>query len=204
MRPRCSLLVEICGASRWLAEELSHHPVLLDELLDPGLLYTIPDIEALRVDLRARLAFAERSGEEAELEALRSFKETHQFRVAACEVRGILPLMNVSDYLTFLAEVILREALTTRLEAHRRHDACAPPNRSRSSASASSAGSNLVPVPISTSSSCTTSIRSTTRSCTGWCGDCCTSSRHAHTLARCTTSTHDCGHRASPERWSVH
>ena len=105
------LLVEICAASRWLAEELSHHPVLLDELLDPALLYTVPDIEALRVDLRARLSIAERGGEEAELEVLRSFKETHQFRVAACELRGILPLMNVSDYLTFLAEVILREAL---------------------------------------------------------------------------------------------
>ena len=85
--------------------------MLLDELLDPALLCTIPDIDALRADLRARLTFAEQGGEEAELEALRSFKETHQFRVAACEVRGILPLMNVSDYLTFLAEVILQEAL---------------------------------------------------------------------------------------------
>ncbi len=105
------LLVEICGASRWLADELSRHPMLLDELLDPALLYTIPDIDALRAELRARLAAVERGGEEAELEVLRAFKETHQFRVAACEVRGILPLMNVSDYLTFLAEVILQEAL---------------------------------------------------------------------------------------------
>ncbi len=105
------LLVEICSASRWLADELSRHPMLLDELLDPALLYTIPDIEALRVELRSRLSAVERSGEEAELEVLRTFKETHQFRVAACEVRGILPLMNVSDYLTFLAEVILQEAL---------------------------------------------------------------------------------------------
>ncbi len=105
------LLVEICSASRWLADELSRHPMLLDELLDPALLYTIPDIEALRAELRTRLSAVERSGEEAELEVLRAFKETHQFRVAACEVRGILPLMNVSDYLTFLAEVILQESL---------------------------------------------------------------------------------------------
>lgn len=105
------LLVEICSASRWLADELSRHPMLLDELLDPALLYTIPDIEALRAELRSRLSVVERSGEEAELEVLRAFKEAHQFRVAACEVRGILPLMNVSDYLTFLAEVILEESL---------------------------------------------------------------------------------------------
>jgi [glutamine synthetase] adenylyltransferase / [glutamine synthetase]-adenylyl-L-tyrosine phosphorylase len=105
------LLVQMCGASRWLAEELQRYPALLDELLDPALLYTIPDSAALRADLRSRLAFAAREGEEAELEALRSFKETHAFRVAACELRGILPLMNVSDYLTYLAEVILAEVL---------------------------------------------------------------------------------------------
>jgi glutamate-ammonia-ligase adenylyltransferase len=109
-------LIDICGASRWMAEELSHYPALLDELLDPALLYTVPDIDALRADLRARLKFAAHDGDEAELEALRAFKETHQFRVAACEVRGILPLMNVSDYLTFLAEVILDEALNLAWE----------------------------------------------------------------------------------------
>ena len=120
------LLVAICGASRWLAEELSLHPVLLDELLDPALLYTIPDIEALRRDLRARLAYAQRAGEEAELEALRTFKETHQFRVAACELRGILPLMNVSDYLTFLAEVILQESLQIAWQRTARTHAAPP------------------------------------------------------------------------------
>jgi glutamate-ammonia-ligase adenylyltransferase len=109
-------LVDICGASRWMADELSRYPALLDELLDPALLYTVPDIEALRADLRARLEIAGREGEEAELEALRAFKETHQFRVAACEVRGILKLMNVSDYLTYLAEVILEEALNLAWE----------------------------------------------------------------------------------------
>ena len=116
-------LVEICAASRWLADELSRYPMLLDELLDPALLYTIPDIAVLRRDLRARLDQVQRGGEEAELEALRAFKETHQFRVAACELRGILPLMNVSDYLTFLAEVILQEAL--RLAWQRTVDATA-------------------------------------------------------------------------------
>ena len=119
-------LVDICGASRWMAEELSHYPALLDELLDPALLYTVPDIEALRADLRARLEIAGRDGDEAELEALRAFKETHQFRVAACEVRGILKLMNVSDYLTFLAEVILDEALNLAWEQTARVQSAPP------------------------------------------------------------------------------
>ncbi len=106
-----ALLLQICRDSRWLADELTRHPALLDELLDPGLLYTVGDASALRTELRTRLAFAAREGEEAELEALRAFKETHEFRVGACELRGILALMNVSDYLTYLAEVILDEAL---------------------------------------------------------------------------------------------
>jgi glutamate-ammonia-ligase adenylyltransferase len=124
-----TLLVEICGASRWLADELARRPVLLDELLDPSLLYTVADIEALRADLEARMRFAAAPAEEAELEVLRSFKETHQFRVAACEVRGILALMNVSDYLTFLAEVILQEALELAWRRTAADDATAPPRK---------------------------------------------------------------------------
>ena len=121
-------LVSICEASGWLAAELARHPMLLDELLDPTLLYTVPDRSALARDLRARLASAGDSGEAA-LEVLRVFKESHQFRVAACELRGILPLMKISDYLTFLAEVILNEALAM---AWREAEAASPaPLKSR-------------------------------------------------------------------------
>jgi glutamate-ammonia-ligase adenylyltransferase len=121
-------LVSICEASGWLAAELARHPMLLDELLDPTLLYTVPDRSALARDLRARLASAGDGGEAA-LEVLRVFKESHQFRVAACELRGILPLMKISDYLTFLAEVILNEALAI---AWREAEAASPaPLKSR-------------------------------------------------------------------------
>jgi glutamate-ammonia-ligase adenylyltransferase len=104
-------LVSICDASGWLATELAHHPMLLDELLDPDLLYTVPDRGALARDLRARLGVLGNDASERVLDVLRVFKESHQFRVAVCELRGILPLMKISDYLTFLAEVILSEAL---------------------------------------------------------------------------------------------
>jgi [glutamine synthetase] adenylyltransferase / [glutamine synthetase]-adenylyl-L-tyrosine phosphorylase len=104
-------LVQICATSRWLSDEIARHPGLLDELLDPNLLYTVADRETLRVALRERLQWVSDDDVEAQLEVLRKFKETHSFRVAACELKGILPLMNVSDYLTFLAEVILEQAL---------------------------------------------------------------------------------------------
>jgi glutamate-ammonia-ligase adenylyltransferase len=45
------------------------------------------------------------------MDALRYFKASQQLRVAASEVTGRLPLMQVSDKLTFLAEVILEQAL---------------------------------------------------------------------------------------------
>jgi [glutamine synthetase] adenylyltransferase / [glutamine synthetase]-adenylyl-L-tyrosine phosphorylase len=104
-------LVQICATSRWLSDELAQHPALLDELLDPQLLYTVADRGTLHAALAERLRWVSQDDFEAQLEVLRKFKESHSFRVAACELKGILPLMNVSDYLTFLAEVILEQAL---------------------------------------------------------------------------------------------
>ena len=103
-------LVALCGASRWLAAELARHPALLDELLDERNLFQVPDREGLRIDLERRLDGV--SDLEVALETLRVFKQSHEFRVAACQLKGILPLMKISDYLTFLAEVILEQALT--------------------------------------------------------------------------------------------
>jgi len=103
------LLVDLCGESRFLAGELARHPMLLDELLDAALLHTVADRALLEADLAHRLAGVEDL--ERQIEVLRQFKESHLFRVAVCELRGILPLMKISDYLTFLAEVILAAAL---------------------------------------------------------------------------------------------
>lgn len=103
------LLMEICARSRWMASELAHHPALLDDLLDPRGLFELPERATLARELRTRLGHA-RDAEEAQ-ETLCSFKESHSFRCAACQLRGSLSLMNVSDYLTFLAEVVLEGAL---------------------------------------------------------------------------------------------
>ena len=45
------------------------------------------------------------------MEALRYFKLAHGLRCAASEVTGALPLMKVSDYLSFLAEAILGQGM---------------------------------------------------------------------------------------------
>ncbi len=45
--------------------------------------------------------------EEQQLEALRQFKQAQQLHIAAADIAGTLPVMKVSDHLTWLAEAIL-------------------------------------------------------------------------------------------------
>jgi glutamate-ammonia-ligase adenylyltransferase len=104
-------LVTLCGASPWIAEQIARTPVLLDELLDRASLYTAPDKDLLRDELRQQVARLGADDLEAQMDALRYFKASHVLRVAASELVGRLPLMQVSDKLTWIAEVILEEVL---------------------------------------------------------------------------------------------
>ncbi len=104
-------LVRLCAASPWIADELSRYPVLLDELLDARTLYTPPQRAHLQDQLRQQATRIPEDDTEAQLEVLRYFRRAHALRVAAGEVMGTLPLMKVSDYLTWLAEVILEQVL---------------------------------------------------------------------------------------------
>lgn len=104
-------LVKLCSASPWIAEQLTFHPALLDELLTPESLYAPPDKGALRDDLRREVLRLAWDDLESHMETLRYFRSAHALRVAASEVTGALPLMKVSDYLTFIAEVILEHVL---------------------------------------------------------------------------------------------
>ena len=104
-------LVVLCGASPWSAEQLAHHPVLLDELLDRTSLYSAIDKSQMRDELRQQVARLAEDDLEAQMDALRYFKASHVLRVAASEIQGELPLMQVSDKLTWIAEVILEQVL---------------------------------------------------------------------------------------------
>ncbi len=104
-------LVKLCSVSPWIADQLSRHPALLDELLTPESLYAPPDKDALRDDLRREVLRLSWDDLEGHMETLRYFRSAHALRVAASEVTGALPLMKVSDYLTYIAEVILEHVL---------------------------------------------------------------------------------------------
>lgn len=104
-------LVTLCDASPWIADQLAQYPALLDELLTPESLYSPPNKEALRDELRREILRTAWDDLEGHMESLRYFRLAHALRVAASEVTGALPLMKVSDYLTYIAEVILEHVL---------------------------------------------------------------------------------------------
>ncbi|MEH6822360.1 MAG: bifunctional [glutamate--ammonia ligase]-adenylyl-L-tyrosine phosphorylase/[glutamate--ammonia-ligase] adenylyltransferase [Motiliproteus sp.] len=104
-------LVKLCGASAWVAEQLAKQPILLDELIDVTSLYAPPNKQALQQELRQQLLRIPEEDVEQLMEALRYFKNAHVLRVAAAEISGALALMKVSDYLTYIAEVVLEGAL---------------------------------------------------------------------------------------------
>ena len=135
--PALKELAGLCAASPWISGQLARHPELLDELLDPRSLYSAPDKERLRGALAEQLARLAPGDLGGHMDALRYFKEAQVLRVAASEVTGRLPLMKVSDKLTFLAEVIVEEALhlawrdlTSKHGEPARDAAAAPPDSS--------------------------------------------------------------------------
>ncbi|MCK9748323.1 bifunctional [glutamate--ammonia ligase]-adenylyl-L-tyrosine phosphorylase/[glutamate--ammonia-ligase] adenylyltransferase [Pseudomonas syringae pv. syringae] len=104
-------LLTLCAASPWIAEQIARFPLLLDELLNEGRLFNPPLAPELKAELRERLIRIPEDDLEQQMEALRHFKLAHSLRVAASEISGSLPLMKVSDYLTWLAEAILDQVL---------------------------------------------------------------------------------------------
>ncbi|MBF7143715.1 bifunctional [glutamate--ammonia ligase]-adenylyl-L-tyrosine phosphorylase/[glutamate--ammonia-ligase] adenylyltransferase [Pseudomonas sp. hsmgli-8] len=104
-------LLTLCAASPWIAEQMTRFPLLLDELLNEARLFHPPLAPELAAELHERLARIPEDDLEQQMEGLRHFKLAHSLRVAASEIAGTLPLMKVSDYLTWLAEAILAQVL---------------------------------------------------------------------------------------------
>ncbi|MTH46635.1 bifunctional [glutamate--ammonia ligase]-adenylyl-L-tyrosine phosphorylase/[glutamate--ammonia-ligase] adenylyltransferase [Intestinirhabdus alba] len=100
-------LISLCAASPMVASQLARYPLLLDELLDPNTLYQPTATDAYRDELRQYLLRVAEDDEEQRLEALRQFKQAQQLRIAAADIAGTLPVMKVSDHLTWLAEAII-------------------------------------------------------------------------------------------------
>ncbi|MCH9692246.1 MAG: bifunctional [glutamate--ammonia ligase]-adenylyl-L-tyrosine phosphorylase/[glutamate--ammonia-ligase] adenylyltransferase [Gammaproteobacteria bacterium] len=104
-------LLRLCNASPWIAEQLARYPTLLDEMLDPRRLLAPISAASISDELQQEMLRIEEDDLEAQMEALRHFKQSQSLRIAAQEVSQVLPLMQVSDALSWLAEAILKKSL---------------------------------------------------------------------------------------------
>lgn len=109
-------LVRLCERSDWIAQEIRRFPLLLDELLTPLYLgQQNTDIQTSKqeyqLELRETMLRIEQDDVEMLMDGLRQFKLCQQLRIAASDISESLPINNVSDKLTVLAEVILEHVL---------------------------------------------------------------------------------------------
>jgi glutamate-ammonia-ligase adenylyltransferase len=104
-------LIKLSSASPWICEYLALHPILSDELLDANALYAPLKKSDLTVQLEILLANVENQDLERLMIVLRQFKQQQVLRVAAADLMGALPLMVVSDYLTYIAESIVEQVV---------------------------------------------------------------------------------------------
>ncbi len=104
-------LVKLVSCCDFIGQQLKSFPLLLDQLIDPKLLYTKPNLEEYATDLRRNLLRVAPDDLELQMEILRQFKLSSQLIVAACDVEGVIDLATESNLLTALAEAILAEVV---------------------------------------------------------------------------------------------
>ncbi len=106
-----SQLIRLASASGWICDYLALYPVLFDELLDTRSLYEPLKRDDLNQQLKALLAAIDIQDLESVMIALRQFKHLNVLRVAAADIMDVIPIMVVSDYLTYIAESIVENVI---------------------------------------------------------------------------------------------
>jgi glutamate-ammonia-ligase adenylyltransferase len=104
-------LVEVCGHGDFLAQQIASHPLLLDELLDERLLADVTSRADLARELASRMQLVQDDDPEHQVEALRHFQRAAIFRVGVADLTGRMHVMQVSDRLTDIAELIVERAM---------------------------------------------------------------------------------------------
>ena len=104
-------LAALYGASSWLSSYMTRHPILLDELLDPRVLYAPPDWPQLSTQLAQQLTDCDPADTESKMDVLRHFQHAQTFRLATQDLAGMWTVEALSDELSRLADIILDAAL---------------------------------------------------------------------------------------------
>ena len=107
--PARSTLIKLCAASPWLTDTLAAAPALLDQLLDSRQLFALPTRSQLVAEMQEQLGAS--SDDEHLMNVIRRVKQASIFKVAASDLVNDLPLMKVSDNLTWIAEAVVEVSL---------------------------------------------------------------------------------------------
>ena len=103
-------IAKLVSVSQWACEYLTHHPILLDELLNATDLQSKIDWSISKIELLQLLKNANATNEndtEHQMDVLRHFHHSKIFQLLAKDLEELLPLETLSDHLTSLADLIL-------------------------------------------------------------------------------------------------
>ncbi len=103
-------LFKLIEVSQWIAQYISTHPLLLDEVLRMDSSYEPPSLNEMQQQLEVTL---QTSNDDLEryMERLREYKHAQVLQVAAADIVEAFPVMRVSDHLSWLAETCINSAV---------------------------------------------------------------------------------------------
>ncbi len=103
--------VQLVILSPWIADQLESYPILLYDLTDRALREVSVAKLELEGELRELMRIVDAGDLESQMDTLRQFKLSATVKIAAMELLDKLSIMQASDGLTALAEVILETSV---------------------------------------------------------------------------------------------
>ena len=100
-------LLTLLQRSGWIADQLAQMPMLLEDLMDSRNITMPSGVDSLLAELQLVAKRAEEDDLEQQMELMRQFQRRNLLKVAAADVLDQLPVMKVSDALTWVAEALV-------------------------------------------------------------------------------------------------
>ena len=100
-------LIDVASSSPWIASHITSYPLLLDELAASAEKDVFVGKEELETQFENEVLRHADLDYEHILERVRLFKHARELRVACADVQNKIPIMKVSDQLSWTAEVVI-------------------------------------------------------------------------------------------------
>jgi len=104
-------MIQLCSASARIADQIADFPYVLDELLNPNVLFHPPDVSKFPDMLRQLLCRIPEDDPELQMDCLREFRQINLLRVTAADIAGAMTVRQVSRYLTAIAEAVIESVV---------------------------------------------------------------------------------------------